>query len=222
MKRLIPILGCSLLAALPAGSDAQERSCEAVSYEQVIEKQNRINRYLHRSVVPKMMSCWETLSGKGSISVAFNFSRDAGKWTAGDSKLLASTLVKGQDQVALHCLQQAVRDTSFPATDADGKAKEMLVNWGFPVPWPTSAEEIVGLAIDTGGGGGGCGGKESPPPACYDCSIPVGQPSSCVKVCVGYRDCTNHSDGKGCNLGPISPRCVTGSPFGNIGGVVIY
>ena len=221
MKQLIGIVGFSVLAALPVGAHAQGLSCEAVSYEQVIEKQNRINRYFHGSVVPKMMNCWETLSGKGTVSVAFNFSRDADKWRSGDSKLLAATLLKGQNEIALHCLQEAVRDTSFAAAKADGESKELLVNWSFPVPWPKSDEEIVGLAIDTGGGGG-CGGSESPAPSCWDCSIPVGQPSSCVKVCVGYQYCNNNSDGKGCNLGPISPRCVTGSPFGNVGGVVMY
>jgi hypothetical protein len=222
MKRLIGILGFGVLAALPTGSSPQELSCEAVSYEHVIEKQNRVNRYFHGSVVPKMMNCWESLSGKGSVSVALNFSRQADKWSAGDSKLLASTLDKGQDRIALHCLQEAVRGTAFATAAADREAKELLVNWSFPVPWPKSTEEVVGLAIDTGGGGKRCGGTEGPAPACNDCSLPLGQAARCVKVCVGYSYCTENPDGKGCNVGPISPMCVTGSPFGNVGGVVMY
>src|SRR5262245_39037062 len=140
-----------------------------------------------------MMNCWGTLAGNGTVSVAFKFSRDADEWSAGDSKLLASSLDEGQGEIALHCLHAAARDTSFPATEADGDASELLVNWTFPVPWPTSAEEFVNLAIDTGGGGG-CGPESQP--ACFECSTVFGQPTSCKKVCVGYAECRNNPDGK--------------------------
>jgi hypothetical protein len=215
MKQLIGILGVGVLAALSAGSHAEELSCEAFSYERVIEKQDRINRYLHSAVVPNMLNCWEALASRGTVSVAFKFRRDADEWSAGDSNLLASTLDEGQDEIALHCLQEAVRETSFPATEADGEVSELRVNWTFPVPWPTSAEEFVGLAVDTGGVG--CGPES--PPACFDCVKPLGQPTICKKVCVGYAECKTDSDGTGCSM---MGNCVTGSAFGNVGGFKIY
>ena len=204
-------------AAIQDGS-----TCSGVTREQVMEQQDRINKYLHGDVVPKMAKCWETLTGKGSVAISFDFRRDKDRWALGDAKLHDSSLPEGEGELAMHCLKEAMLDTSFAVTDIDAESVAKGVNWSFPVPWPKSEAEAVQLAIDTGGGGGGCGGTEGPAPACWDCVYAPGRPTTCKAFCTGYKTCSANSDGHGCNMTPISPTCVTGSVFGNAGGVVMY
>jgi hypothetical protein len=237
MKGLATISGIVLAMALsPCAQSESSRSntlqrdstsaatneglpCESMSYENVIEKQDRINRYFHRTVAPLLMSCWEGLSSKGTVAVSFVFRRDGDLWVPGDSTLQRSTLAEGQDKLAMYCLQDAVRDTFFEAGESDREAQELTINWNFPVPWPKDATEMIQLAIDTGGGGG-CGGEALK--SCQNCKMPLGLPSSCAKVCVGYTDCKVNSDQNGCTMGPKSPQCVSGSTFYNVGGLVMY
>ena len=195
------------------------RPPNAEALDKVLATQDRVNRYLHKAVVPKMLSCWAGLQGKGTIAVQVTYRRDGELWAAGDGVTRSSTLATGQDDAALRCVQTAVSGTSFAVETPDADAKEFQVNWTFPVPWPKDAAEIARM-ID-GGGGGGCGGPEAPPPACQDCGeIPIIKITYCKKVCAGYTNCTPTPNG--CNAGPIKPLCVTGSPFGNQGGLVLY
>jgi len=149
------------------------------------------------------------------------YERNGNRWVAGTPRVSPATAT-AQDDVALRCLQEAVRNTSFAVEQSDAEAKEFHVNWSFPVPWPKDFQEVAALMISTGGGGGGgCGGPEAPAPACFDCGfIPFLGWSYCKKVCAGYSTCT--AEANGCRLGPIRPRCATVSPFGNQGGIVRY
>jgi hypothetical protein len=100
---------------------------------------------------------------------------------------------------------------------------EFQVNWSLPVPWPKDFVEVAQKMISTGGGGSGsgCGGPESPGPACVDCFfIPFISLSYCGKTCAGYSTCSPIANG--CKMGPINPKCITASPFGNQGGIVRY
>ena len=196
---------------------------QATSAQRIIATQNRVNRYFHKTVMPRLSTCWAGLKGPGTLDVEIGFKRDADRWAAGESRSRGTTLPKGEDEAAFKCLAEAMRDTDFPVEPTDREAQYFQVNWTFPVPFPRDANEAVARMIDTGGGGNGCGGTEGPAPACNDCFYTnlfgIGI-SYCAKVCVGYAYC--HETPNGCNVGPISPMCATGSPFGNIGGITMF
>jgi len=219
MKSLGSVLSILLAITLPS---CTPRKTEAVaSLERVVATQDRVNRYFHKGVAPRMMSCWTGLAGEGTMAIEIGYRRDGRLWAAGNSGIRSSTLAKDQAEVALRCFQEAVRDTSFPVERGDGEAKEFLVKWSFPVPWPKDITEVaMRMSVDTGKGGG-CGGPEAPPPACQDCFfIPIFSISYCASTCAGYSNCTPEPNG--CKMGPITPKCVTVSPFGNLGGLVMY
>jgi len=197
------------------------QAVQSISCERAIATQNRINHYFHNRVVPKIGDCWQGVKGQGTIAVEFNYKKGKSGWTAERMKVLGSTLTEGQDAVALQCLQDAVQGTSFPVQDGDLSAEEFLVNWSWPVPLPRDLNAVAQRMIDTGGGGRGCGGSEGPAPACHDCFyIPIVGISYCGSTCVGYKNCRRTESG--CNMGPIEPRCATGSLYGNLGGIVMY
>lgn len=188
--------------------------------DDVIASQNRINRYFHKAVVPKMSACWSRIQGEGTIDFQFTYKRTAGGWEWEKLGVSGSTLPKGQDAVALQCMQESVRGTSFPVEEVDGKAVEFFADWRWPVPWPKDITEMARMA----GNGiiwGECGlGKLK---KCQDCLYDAKTKKlSCKSTCSGYTNCTPNADGNGCMLGPISPRCVSGFSFGNSGGIVIY
>jgi hypothetical protein len=191
------------------------------AFERTIGAQDRVNRYFHKQVLPRLLPCWTRLEGKGTIAVQIEYRREGESWAAGNSSIGSSTLAKGQDETALGCFQEAVRATSFPVEKDDGEAKEFLVNWSFPVPWPRDVAEVARMISTNPGGGGGCGGPEAPAPACWDCGfIPIISLSYCKRTCAGYSNCTLIPNG--CQMGPITPKCVTVSPWGNQGGIVVY
>lgn len=224
MKLFGTVLGILLVLTL---SSCKQRKPDpsnvppAQALARVIGAQDRVNRYLQRGVVPRLMNCWTGLAGEGTIAVQAGYRRVRDLWAAGDSSLRSSTLAQGQAELALRCFQGAVRDTSFPVEEGDGEAKEFLVSWTFPVPWPKDMADVAMRMSTNPGGGGGCGGPESPGPACWDCFfIPFISLSYCGKTCAGYTNCTPIANG--CQMGPITPKCVTASPFGNQGGLVMY
>jgi len=145
-----------------------------------------------------------------------------GRWLLQDVRGERSSLPEAQLDAPVACLQQAMKGSSLPIEPWDGEAEQLDAHWSFPVPWPQTLDAVA-LRISTGGGGGGgCGGTEGPKPACYDCGYTpgtAGGTSSCVKVCTGYTNCREVESG--CNMGPRSPLCATGSPFGNFGGGII-
>jgi hypothetical protein len=90
-----------------------------------------------------------------------------------------------------------------------------------PIPEDLDAAAARIVMLDNGNGQrpGQCGGSEGPAPACSDCFyVPFIAWSWCSSSCVGYSGCKG-ADG-GCDLYP--PMCVTGSVFGNVGGLVAY
>lgn len=204
---------------LPDGSQPMVPigSCEAA-----IADQNRVNRYFHQTVVPNLEGCWSGIRGAGTIAVQLRYARTGNVWEPAASTVRSSTLPRGEENVALGCLQQAVRGTSFAAAESDTDADALNVNWSFPVPWPDSLADAAVRMLDNGGGPapGDCGGSEGPDPACFTCGfLPILSLSLCVPSCTGYSDCTRTEHG--CRHSS-RVKCLTGSVFGNIGGIVAY
>jgi hypothetical protein len=187
-----------------------------------IDTQNRINRYFHQAVVPRMAGCWSRIAGAGTVAMHLEYQRTGEEWTPGPSVVRSSTLPRGEDDAALDCLRKAVEGTTFAVEPTDGESQQFNVNWSFPVPWPRDLSEAALRMASTGRepSAGECGGSEGPAPACFQCGfIPLLSLALCAPSCTGYTDCTlltrtscHHS----------GTRCVTGSVFGNIGGIVAY
>jgi len=210
------------VAAPPGGSSPQQ--AEAIArFAAAVAEQDRVNRYFHGQILPKLKGCWSGVEGAGTIAVRVSYSRYESLWKAGESGVHRSTLAKGEEERALRCLAESVRDTSFAVEEHDGDASAYQVNWSLPVPWPVDLVDVAKRmaldSIDEGGGGGGCGGDSLP--SCQDCWINtfLVKFSLCVPTCNGYVDCTLESDGNGCRM---KTKCVSAPIFGNRGGFVIY
>ena len=189
-----------------------------LSTEKVVTTQQRLNRYFHSAVMPKLPKCWMGIQGKGKIEVEHTYTKSTdGKWVAGNLKVTNSNLPKGQDLVALSCLQDASRGTSF-AAQADETSTTYVARWTWRVPFPSNAAQLTtnmfaARVNNSGGDSGGCDG-EGTQPKCYVCETG----SQCKRVCVGYKQCTLFSDGS-CDE---KESCASGGPFGVAGQTVIY
>jgi hypothetical protein len=219
-KRMFRVL---LLAAavVPACRANPAPPLEIGGGRDVIASQNRINRYFHQNVVPKLKTCWSRLQGEGTIDLEFVYRRAGAEWAWEGLSVTGSTLRDDQTSLAQQCMRDAASATSFRVEGDDGEAPEFVVDWRWPVPWP---QDVTALARMAGAGGiiwGDCGlGKLS---KCKDC-LPDKKTKklTCQSVCIGYTTCTPNPDGNGCTLGPKSPACVSGYPLGTVGGAVIY
>ena len=200
----------------PQPTQVASRMTDEQRFQTTITTQQRLNRHFHNNVIPKLRNCWSRVKGSGTIQINHNYARDAsGNWVAKQLTVGKSTLPRGQEAVALRCMQDAARDSSFPVASADGDSKEYVVKWTWPVPFPANAEEQkrAMFAGTTHGASGGCDGHGGPP-SCYVCSY---SGNACFDSCNGYHEC--RVQGGGCGA---SRRCTSGSPFSVVGRGVIY
>jgi hypothetical protein len=192
------------------------RTLERGKLKESLAAQKAINRYFHASVVPRLKACWERVQGPGSIEIQYRYEDDGrGGWAFKTLRAGASDLPKGQAEVAVVCMQEAVSGTSFPK-DKRGAAKSYLINWVWPTPLPADATQLVErMRGATGGEGAGCDGHGAPA-RCVACS---GSPQSCAYVCVGSDTCevqatTTNGFNSICSEGG---QCASGGPFGVVG-----
>ena len=232
MKRISVIIVATLTLALlvfansrtpkaKSESDSKTRACAqtAGQTDRTVATQERINRYFHRDVIPKLRDCWKGVQGEGEIEIKLTYARAGGGWRSERVERSGSTLPSGQDAVALRCMQEAVRGTSFPVEGGDSGgdsaggasgADKFVVHWSWPVPLPASSAEFA--AKKSGGGStGGCDGRGAKE-KCWNCDG-----DKCKKVCVGYNAC---SDGYKLSTPCVwrLPACASGGPFGLAGG----
>lgn len=206
----------------PVNTETSTAQLKLAQAETTMTTQQRLNRYFHNDVIPKLKSCWSSIQGKGTIEFAHNYSKGAdGKFTPAGIAVSRSGLPRGQEAVALRCMQEATRGTSFPAESSD--TTTYMLNWNWPVPFPANANQLTTTMFaarvsNTGGsgGGGGCDGSGTAA-KCYTCA---NNSPTCEKVCVGYKDCKISYPGASCTA---SGKCASGGPFGlSGGGRVIY
>lgn len=216
----------------PDGQTAEAESEYAtqqqeISLERTISTQQRINRYFHTDVVPKLKRCWNGVQGEGMISIQYTYTNDAsGRWAWDALAVDTSTLSKGQDAIALECMEQSVRGTSFPVEGGDTGDKFVVI-WSWPVPFPADADEqakAMFAAKPAGGGGGGrggCDGKGTKAKCIPDyCAGRNKDKCPPGLACVGWWVCalSGAPDGK-CIL---KAPCASGGPFGVAGGTIMY
>ncbi len=182
--------------------------------ERTVATQTGINRYFHSDVIPKLRSCWNKLQGQGMIGIEHTYRRAGNTWVSDKLATGSSTLPKGQEAIALKCMTDSVRGTSFPAEENEGSAKSFVLKWNWPVPLPANADEVRAMVKNNGGGSGGCDGHGAAA-ACFTCSSFLG--GTCSKVCVGTSTCviTTSKGGSTC-MG--KDKCASGGPFSVLGG----
>jgi hypothetical protein len=226
--RLATAIVVAMVIGAQTGGVAQTRPADppaegipSVSCLKAMAYQNRMNRYFHRTVLPRMASCWRGIRGRGSVQVTFEYSRRGDQFVPAASRVRETTLASTDADVALGCLRDAIAGTAFAAEAEDKDLPAFVLHWSFPAPMPVDLNGAGAIMLDNGSGpqAGQCGGSEGPKPACSDCFfVPFASWSWCSWSCVGYSGCKGADSG--CDLYP--PKCVTGSVFGNIGGLVAY
>jgi hypothetical protein len=228
--RLVTVAALSLmtLAIVPSQSNPQNRKTTTAPQGTlniaVVPTQQRINRYFHGSVIPRLNTCWSSLQGKGTIALKYTFTKSGARWTLKSEESEQSTLPSGQDAIALRCMRDAVRGSSFPVDRGESTQTTFVVNWNWPVPFPANASQLAtrmfaAPANGGGGGGGGCDGLGSSK-KCYVCKKEA-TVVKCELVCVGYATCVLVAQ-KGSGACNVSGACASGGPFGVSGGSVIY
>jgi hypothetical protein len=233
MKRsgiMISIVGLVVASLMYAHSQTPRTNTEARSQTQAakeqaaiensITTQRRINHYFHGDVMPKLKNCWSVVQGNGMITLKYTYNRvSSNRWGLATVAVNNSTLAKAQQVVALKCMQDSVRGTSFPVDTSDRNEKAFVLNWSWPVPFPDNADELTRTMFLAKGNGntGGCDGHGAAA-ACFTCNDTNG----CDKVCVGSSYCATVTSRTGteCHEGGA---CASGGPFG-VGsrGISIY
>lgn len=190
-----------------------------------VAAQKRIAKFFHDAVAPRLKGCWSSLKGTGDIRMEYTFARKDKNWIPEKVILAHSTMPDDQNDAALKCMQEAVKDTPLRIDSADADTKTFFISWSWPVPTPKDAEPQYQAMLLSNGGGGkwGCDGRGTPA-KCKRC-VSSGSSSCCVTVCVGYQSCSfSHSKGKvvGCFNDPPT-QCVSGGSGGGLsGGLIIF
>jgi hypothetical protein len=189
-----------------------------------VAAQKRISTFFHDEVDPHLKSCWASIQGKGDIRMEYTFVRGDGAWMPPKVILAHSTMPEEQNDAALRCMEEAVKDASLRIDASDGDTKELFISWSWPVPSPKDPEaQYLALQGASGGGGKwGCDGRGTPA-KCKRC-VGSGASSCCVTVCVGYQSCGfSRSGGKvvGCFNDPPT-QCVSGGQTGVSGGLIMF
>ena len=232
MKRIrlvtVAVVSVMALAIVSSQSNSQNRKTttapQATLNIAVVPTQQRINRYFHDSVLPRLNTCWSSLQGKGTIALNYTFTKSGARWTLKSVESEQSTLPSGQDAIALRCMRDAVRGSSFPVDRGESTQTTFVVKWTWPVPFPANASQLAtrmfaARADGGGGGGGGCDGHGAAK-KCWACKE-EGTVLKCDLVCVGYSSCVlvAQKSGRTCSG---SGACASGGPFGVSGGTTIF
>lgn len=223
MKRthLVAVVVLSLITLMFAYSQSPRRitqtrptpTVQSVTIERVVNTQQRLNRYFHGDVVPKLKNCWSNVKGKGRISLKYTYTKTRGRWFLSRLETKQSTLPTGQDVVAQRCMLEAVRGSSFEVEADESSQNTFVLNWKWPVPFPVNEAQLTRAmfaAKPTSDGGGGCDGWGTEP-SCFACK------PTCDQVCVGYSNCDGDEIGTKC-----WGKCASGGPFGVSGGTTIF
>ncbi len=215
------VLIAMLVATQSCKKEQPSPELEGGKLDQSVAAQKKINRYFHSVVVPKVKDCWDKVQGEGTIEMVYTYEADAeGGWAFKSLEVGDTTLQKGQDAIALACMEQAVAATSFPR-DASDRGESYQINWDWPVPLPPDTAQLAARMFGSSGGEGtGCDGHGAKA-KCVTCA---GRPQSCIYVCVGFNTCELAATSPGgfdsiCTEGG---KCASGGLFGVVGGIMIF
>jgi len=184
---------------------------QQLTLERAVTTQRRFNRYFQKDVItPKLKDCWARIKGRGSVEIQYTYQKDAsGKWTADHVAVSGSTLPRGQEAVALQCMQDSVRGTNLPS---DSSESTYTLYWNWPVPMPANLPQTATQVSAGGLGASGCDGQGTPP-HCWMCA-----PGGCRPSCFGGDACRITGRPFRCRL---AGDCGTGGVSGVMGQAMI-
>lgn len=200
----------------PAQTPQTRLTTEAIKVEKALSTQQRINRYFHGGIMSKLQRCWSSVKGKGRITLKYTYTKSDTRWVFNRLQTDESTLPSGQDAIAIKCMSDAVRGSSFSVDIVENTQNTFVLNWTWPVPLPGNATQLTTAMFAAKPGTmttGGCDGFGTPA-KCYTCG-----PETCDKVCVGWTQCSVFSNGSCIATGEA---CASGGPFGVIGSRVMF
>ena len=210
--------------ARPEKPNGQAPSRVLTFHDGGVDMRKRLSGYLGSKVTPEFRDCWSKVKGEGALAIDIEFRKAEKTWVFDRILTKQSSLGKGQETVAVGCLESAVRGTSFPADPNDAleaAGPRMVARQGWPVPLPADGErlasDVVARRFGSGGGLGeitvkGCSkcvDAENPPPF-YKCES---------RDTGSERDCEEKPP-NGCATTP--EPCVKDIIVGVIGGIIIF
>lgn len=216
----LTILACDDNRASKSNGEkpASQSAADTLPNTVTAEREARLGRYFDRDVTPRLRKCWDEVKGEGRIAVTLRYKKTDAGWTWEKLAVSSSSLSKAQDAIAVRCVEESVRGTSFPIAPED-QARDSLrkavtasgfnVNWSFPVPLPATTS--TALAIGTGGGPGSAA-------SCWQCGFDrTGEPS-CLQRRGGWPGCIELDQG-GCIC--FGDPCASGGYRGINGGGIL-
>lgn len=215
----LTILACddNQAAKTDSAKTASESAVDTLATTVTAEREARLSQYFERDVTPRLRKCWDQIKGEGKIAFTLRYQKTDASWTWEKLAVSSSSLSKEQDAIAVRCVEESVRATSFPMSPDDqprdslGKvvaATGFNLNWSFPVPLPGTAS--TALAIGTGGGAGSAA-------SCWQCGF-IGIEPSCLSRRSGWPGCIER-DGGGCIC--FGDPCASGGYRGIGGGGIL-
>jgi hypothetical protein len=223
MKRIGIIIGLSLAMTACTQSRKEEASSVPTFSDGGVGAGQRIGRYLQDSVVAaKLRTCWSQLKADGAVAMDLNYRKSGNNWTFESAKVTKSALPQGQDAIALRCMEESARATSFPVDskqELEMAAPEFVVRLGWSVPLPAEGTQVtteqMARMIGTGGGG------VITVPGCSDCQLrgvpPYGY--KCVAKSSGSNvDCEEVAT----NVCATTPKACLRGVFGGTSGVIMF
>lgn len=229
MRRLSMTIG---LAALPVWllacthmqtpqTNGQTQTQPTSFSDNGVAAQNRISRSLQSTVMtPTMRECWSRLQGEGAIAMDFSYRKSGNTWALDKVGVTKSTLPREQDTVALKCMQDSARNSSFPLDRRERlekAAEKFVVRLSLSVPLPAAGSAITISQMARINGSGGLGDVAGCSACVSRTEFPYGLKCE-ARSTGGQLDCREH-DTNVCSLAPTA--CLRGF-FSGASGVIMY
>lgn len=206
---LIIVAGCQK-STRPVGDPPPPKPAEGDLEARTAAAQDRIAKAFYASIVANLKKCWNQLDGKGAVRFLYTYQRDGDRWAFRQAEKHATSLDESQTEAALHCMQEATRDSTFPvhADDVTENTEAMEIYWGWPVPLPDDTTDLARMISGAPGAQ-----EQGCPKLCRDCNMS----SACEQTCSGWYGCTPNPNG--CQMDG-KKSCKTGWS-GSLAGVVM-
>ena len=148
----INLVGAALsLIFVACTYSATPQSQEQKALEETITAQVAVNHYFYTAVTPRLRACWDRVQGEGTIEMAFRYSKSRGDWVFESVEGIRSSLPAEQGAVALRCMQESARATSFTLKEEGGAKvfEKFVLKWTWLVPLPAEGSEIMARRLGT-------------------------------------------------------------------------
>jgi hypothetical protein len=178
--------------------------------EKTIAAQVTVNHYFYSVVTPKLRACWGRVQGEGTIEMALNYRKSGVRWLFESVERIRSSVPEEQGAVALQCMQESARDTSFLLEEKDSARtfEKFVLKWTWLVPLPAEgSDEMVRRMAER---------PNTTPKGCAVCK--PNYPARCQWSSAGGEGGCRVDGPNACSTD--GTKCLTGM-YGSAGGSVI-